>query len=91
MKHLDSYLTQLRSWLLRAAELMSLVLVVLILVYLLLGEASGDYVVSVMTNVSLLISAVTPQAIIGVALIAALLKAVQQIKKGRKGRVYSEE
>ncbi|MDB2459834.1 MAG: hypothetical protein MUQ74_09090 [Planktomarina temperata] len=73
MKHLDSYLTQLRSWLLRAAELMSLVLVVLILVYLLLGQASGDYVVSVMTNVSLLISAVTPQAIIGVALIAAVV------------------
>ena len=73
MKHLDSYLTQLRSWLLRAAELMSLVLVVLILLYLLLGEASGDYVVSVMTNVSLLISAVTPQAIIGVALIAAVV------------------
>ena len=73
MKHLDSYLTQLRSWLLRAAELMSLVLVVLILVYLLLGEASGDYVVSVMMNVSLLISAVTPQAIIGVALIAAVV------------------
>mgnify|MGYP005638306845 FL=1 len=73
MKHLDSYLTQLRSWLLRAAELMSLVLVVLILVYLLLGEASGDYVVSVITNVSLLISAVTPQAIIGVALIAAVV------------------
>ena len=73
MKHLDSYLTQLRSWLLRAAELMSLVLVVLILVYLLLGEASGDYVVSVMTNVSLLISAVTPQAIIGVALNAAVV------------------
>ena len=73
MKHLDSYLTQLRSWLLRAAELMSLVLVVLILVYLVLGEASGDYVVSVMTNVSLLISAVTPQAIIGVALIAAVV------------------
>ena len=73
MKHLDSYLTQLRSWLLRAAELMSLVLVVLILIYLLLGEASGDYVVSVMTNVSLLITAVTPQAIIGVALIAAVV------------------
>ena len=73
MKHLDSYLVKLRSWLLRAAELMSLVLVVLILVYLLLGQASGDYVVSVMTNVSLLISAVTPQAIIGVALIAAVV------------------
>ena len=73
MKHLDSYLVKLRSWLLRALELMGLVLVVLVLVYLLLGEASGDYVVSVVTNVSLLVSAVTPQAIIGVALIAAVV------------------
>lgn len=73
MKQLDSFLTKLRSWLLRAAELMALLLVVLVLVYLLLGEASGDYVVSVMTNVSLLISAVTPQAIIGLALIAAVV------------------
>ena len=73
MKHLDSYLVKLRSWLLRASELMGLVLVVLVLLYLLLGEASGDYVVSVVTNVSLLVSAVTPQAIIGVALIAAVV------------------
>ena len=73
MKHLDSYLVKLRSWLLRASELMGLVLVVLVLVYLLLWEASGDYVVSVVTNVSLLVSAVTPQAIIGVALIAAVV------------------
>ena len=73
MKQLDSFLIKLRSWLLRAAELMALLLVVLVLVYLLLGEASGDYVVSVMTNVSLLISAVTPQAIIGLALIAAVV------------------
>ena len=73
MKHLDSYLVKLRSRLLRASELMGLVLVVLVLVYLLLGEASGDYVVSVVTNVSLLVSAVTPQAIIGVALIAVVV------------------
>ena len=73
MKQLDSYLVKLRSWLLRAVELMGLLLVVLVLVYLLLGEASGDYVVSVVTNVSLLISAVTPQAIIGLALIASVV------------------
>ena len=73
MKQLDSYFLKLRSWLLRAVELMGLLLVVLVLVYLLLGEASGDYVVSVITNVSLLISAVTPQAIIGLALIAAVV------------------
>ena len=52
---------------------MALVLVVLVLLYLLLGESSGNYVVSVVTNVSLLISAVTPQAIIGLALIAAFV------------------
>ena len=69
MKQLDSYLVKLRSWLLRAVELMGLLLVVLVLVYLLLGEASGDYVISVVTNASLLISAVTPQAIIGLSLI----------------------
>ena len=73
MKQLDSHLVKLRSWLLRAVELMGLLLVVLVLVYLLLGEASGDYVVSVVTNVSLLISAVTPQAIICLALIAAVV------------------
>ena len=69
MNKMDKYLVQLRSVLLRSAELMGLVLVVLILVYLLLGEASGDYVISVVTNISLFISAVTPQAIIGVALV----------------------
>ena len=41
MNKIDKYLAQLRSVLLRGAELMGLVLLVLILVYLLLGEASG--------------------------------------------------
>tara|TARA_B100000768_G_C11283167_1_gene379968 strand:+ start:3848 stop:4087 length:240 start_codon:yes stop_codon:yes gene_type:complete len=78
MNKIDKYLAQLRSVLLRSAELMGLVLVVLILVYLLLGEASGDYVISVMTNISLFISAVTPQAIIGVALVVG---AVSYLRK----------
>ena len=78
MNKMDKYLAQLRSVLLRSAELMGLVLVVLILVYLLLGEASGDYVISVMTNISLFISAVTSQAIIGVALV---IGAVSYLRK----------
>ena len=78
MNKIDKYLAQLRSVLLRGAELMGLLLVVLILVYLLLGEASGDYVISVMTNISLFISAVTPQAIIGVALV---IGAVSYLRK----------
>ena len=78
MNKIDKYLAQLRSVLLRGAELMGLVLMVLILVYLLLGEASGDYVISVMTNISLFISAVTSQAIIGVALVVG---AVNYLRK----------
>ena len=78
MNKIDKYLAQLRSVLLRGAELMGLALVVLILVYLLLGKASGDYVISVMTNISLFISAVTPQAIIGVALV---IGAVSYLRK----------
>lgn len=78
MNKIDKYLAQLRSVLLRGAELMGLVLMVLILVYLLLGEASGDYVISVIKNISLFISAVTPQAIIGVALV---IGAVSYLRK----------
>jgi hypothetical protein len=48
------------------------------LVYLLLGAASGDYVVSVMANISLFISAVTPQAIIGSAIVFGLVNYLQK-------------
>ena len=45
----------------------------IILVYLLLGEGSGPYVVSVITNISLFVSAVTPQALIAFVVVAGLL------------------
>ena len=78
MDKINKYLAQLRSVLLRGAESMGLVLVVLILVYLLLGAASGDYVISVMGNVSLFVSAVTPQAIVGAALVFGLVNYLQK-------------
>ena len=73
MNKMDKFLIQLRSVLLRGAESMGLVLVVLILVYLLLGEESGEYVISVITNISLFVSAVTPQAIVGAAIVLGLV------------------
>ena len=73
MNKMDKFLTQLRAVLLRGAESMGLVLVVLILVYLLLGEESGEYVISVITNISLFVSAVTPQAIVGAAIVLGLV------------------
>ena len=45
----------------------------IIIVYLLLGEGSGPYVVSVITNISLFVSAVTPQALIAFVVVAGLL------------------
>ena len=73
MSKMDKLLTQIRSLLLRGAEGLGLILVVLVLTYLLLGEDSGDYVISVVTNVSLFVSAVTPQAIVGVAIVVGVL------------------
>jgi hypothetical protein len=52
----------------------------IILVYLLLGEGSGPYVVSVITNISLFVSAVTPQALIAFVVVAGLLYFGKSVK-----------
>ena len=73
MSKMDKLFTQIRSLLLRGAEGLGLLLAVFVLTYLLLGEDSGDYVISVVTNISLFVSAVTPQAIVGVAIVVGVL------------------
>ena len=72
MKQIDKLFSQLRLWLFRSSEILGLITVLFILIYLLLGEDSGDYVISVMTNLSLFVSAVTPEAIIGIAIVVGL-------------------
>ncbi len=66
-------MNRLQSVLLKSAESLGLIIVVLIMIYLLLGEASGPIVVGVVANVSLFVSAVTPQALIGAALIIGVI------------------
>lgn len=73
MKKFDDFMIRLRSVLLKSAESMGLIIVVLIMIYLLLGEASGPIVIGVVANVSLFVSAVTPQALIGAALIIGVI------------------
>ena len=73
MTKINKMMAQIRSLLLRGAEGLGLILVILVLTYLLLGEDSGDYIISVVTNVSLFVSAVTPQAIVGVAIVVGIL------------------
>ena len=72
MNDFDNLTKQAKSALFRVVEVLALTVAILLLLYLLLGEASGEYITSVAVNVSLLISAVTPEALAAVALGIAL-------------------
>ena len=72
MNDFDNFTKQAKLVLFRIVEVLSLTVAILLLLYLLLGEASGDYIVSVAVNISLFISAITPEALAAVALGLAL-------------------
>ena len=72
MNDFDNLTKQAKFVLFRVVEVLALIVAILLLLYLLLGEASGEYITSVAVNVSLLISAVTPEALAAVALGIAL-------------------
>ena len=72
MTNFDNLTKKVKFALFRVVEVLALTVAILMLLYLLLGEASGDYITSVAVNVSLLISAVTPEALAAVALGIAL-------------------
>ena len=72
MTKFDDLTKKVKFALFRVVEVLALTVAILMLLYLLLGEASGDYITSVAVNVSLLISAVTPEALAAVALGIAL-------------------
>tara|TARA_B100000963_G_scaffold234545_1_gene204959 strand:- start:82 stop:321 length:240 start_codon:yes stop_codon:yes gene_type:complete len=72
MTNFDNLTKKVKFALFRVVEMLALTVAILMLLYLLLGETSGDYITSVAVNVSLLISAVTPEALAAVALGIAL-------------------
>tara|TARA_B100000927_G_scaffold121399_1_gene97881 strand:+ start:60 stop:299 length:240 start_codon:yes stop_codon:yes gene_type:complete len=74
----DSFAKRAKSVLFSVVEVLALLVAILLLLYLLLGEASGDYITSVAVNVSLLISAITPEALAAVALGIALYSYFQK-------------
>ena len=72
MKNFDETSKAASAVLLRICEILALLVALFVLIYLLLGETSGSYVISVVANLSLLVSAVTPQSLIGIAIIFGL-------------------
>ena len=72
MNDFDNFTKKAKLVLFRIVEVLALTVAILLLLYLLLGEASGNYITSVAANVALFISAVTPEALAAVALGIAL-------------------
>ena len=72
MNDFDNLTKKTKLILFRIVEVLALTVAILLLLYLLLGEASGNYITSVAVNISLFISAVTPEALAAVALGIAL-------------------
>ena len=72
MNEFDNFTKKAKVVLFKIVELLALTVAILLLLNLLLGEASGNYITSVAVNVSLFVSAVTPEALAAVALGIAL-------------------
>jgi len=58
-----------------------LIVLVIVLVFLLLGDGSGPYVKSVILNIGELISIITSEAIIGIAVVLLAWLMVSQMKR----------
>lgn len=78
MDRIQNALAKLQGLFLKAAEVMAVLVALIVLVYTLLGEDAGPYVTGVVTNLSLLIFAITPQTIIAVALVICLYIALKR-------------
>lgn len=73
MERMMATLKAMRDVFLRVTETGLAFVALIVLVYILLGEHSGDYVISVIANISLLIDAISPQTLIAVVLAAGLV------------------
>jgi hypothetical protein len=68
----------LRDFAWKILEAGFLLIGLIILVYLLLGTGSGAFVEGVIANLGALVAAVTPQALIGVAIVVAITQILKR-------------
>ncbi len=73
MDRLAEIVTSLRRLLLAAAEVGFALVALISVVYILLGAEKDDYISSVVANIGKLVEAVSPQAIVAVAVIYGLI------------------
>ncbi len=74
MSFLTSTLSKATEMLWKVAEIGFVANLVIILVYILLGETSGNFVISVVANIILLVDALTYQGVVTIVLAAFLYR-----------------
>lgn len=72
MDKLMASMQTIRTFVLRLTELGFVLVGFIVLIYLLLGENSGDFAISVIANLSVLVDILTPNVLIGLALVLFL-------------------
>ena len=78
MSSLTSALSKATEMLWKVAEIGFVANLVIILVYILLGETSGNFVISVVANIILLVDALTYQGVVTIVLAAFLYRYFSQ-------------
>lgn len=74
MSSLTSTLSKATEMLWKVAEIGFVANLIIILVYVLLGETSGNFVISVVANIILLVDALTYQGVVTIVLAAFLYR-----------------
>ena len=77
MTRFSDFLTSVQRVFRQVTETGFVFLGFVVLVYLLLGEQSGDFVISVIANISVLVNVVTPQVLAAVGWGLALIAVVK--------------
>jgi hypothetical protein len=78
MEGLLRTLATVKNWILQLTEAGFVLVLFIILIYILLGAASGVFVIGVVSNILLLVNAVTPQALVACAIVLALVYLVRR-------------
>ncbi len=81
MQKFSDYAIALRNLFLRIAETGGALVLAILIVYLLLGNSAGPYVVSVANTAANFIAAITPAAALALAIILALIYLVRKYDK----------
>ena len=78
MEGLLRTVSTVKNWIFQLTEAGFVLVLFIILIYILLGAASGPFVIGVISNILLLINAVTPQTLIAGAIVLALIYLVKR-------------